>query len=375
MVRAPERERKGRRVHSGGCLAAYTLWKEGQGSMEEKVKLKDIAERLGVSIVAVSKALNDKDGISDKLKEKVRQVALEMGYETAVMRNRLNRSAASILVIVARNALSDINMTQSFYLGFFEKLSEEFLTYRYLTQLFVLEKEDEGALKKPDLLDKCDNVAGAIFLGECAADYVSAARGWGIPLLLVDFYLKTLPVGAVVTDNISASYDITKLLLEKGHREIAFVGRVNATTSIRDRYVGYYKAMLEYNCAVREEWSIVDRTEDGIYISIELPEKLPTAFVCNSDRAAYETVRKLRERGLRVPEDVSVVGFDDDVFSKVCNPPLSTVAVNVSEITKTAAGRMVALVRGLTREVSCAVVPGTLIFRESVGEAHGGKEG
>ena len=93
--------------------------------MEEKVKLKDIAERLGVSIVAVSKALNDKDGISDKLKEKVRQVALEMGYETAVMRNRLNRSAASILVIVARNALSDINMTQSFYLGFFEKLSEE----------------------------------------------------------------------------------------------------------------------------------------------------------------------------------------------------------------------------------------------------------
>ena len=60
-----------------------------------------------------------------------------------------------------------------------------------------MEKEDEGALKKPDVLDKCDNVAGAIFLGECAADYVSAARGWGIPLLLVDFYLKSLPVGAV----------------------------------------------------------------------------------------------------------------------------------------------------------------------------------
>ena len=180
-------------MHSGGCLAAYTLWKEGQGSMEEKVKLKDIAERLGVSIVAVSKALNDKDGISDKLKEKVRQVALEMGYETAVMRNRLNRSAASILVIVARNALSDINMTQSFYLGFFEKLSEEFLTYRYLTQLFVLEKEDEGALKKPDLLDKCDNVAGAIFLGECAADYVSAARVDGAGTVRI-FLTIVLPV-------------------------------------------------------------------------------------------------------------------------------------------------------------------------------------
>ena len=343
--------------------------------MEERVKLKDIAQTLGVSIVAVSKALNNKDGISENLKHKVRQTALEMGYEPTVMQSRLSRSAQSILVIVAKNALSDVNMTQSFYLGFFEKLSEEFLTYRYLTQLFVLEKEDETNLKKPEVLDKCDNVAGVIFLGECAADYVSVARGWGIPLLLVDFYLNSLPIGAVVTDNINASYDITKFLLEKGHREIAFVGRINATTSIRDRYLGYYKAMLEYDCAVREEWSIVDRTEDGIYISIDLPERLPTAFVCNSDRAAYATVRKLRERGLRVPEDVSVVGFDDDIFSKVCNPPLSTVAVDVNGITKTAAGRMVALVRGQTCEVSCAVVPGTLIFRESVGEARGCKEG
>ena len=75
----------------------------------------------------------------------------------------------------------------------FEKLSEEFLTYRYLTQLFVLEKEDEGALKKPDLLDKCDNVAGAIFLGECAADYVSAARVDGAGTVRI-FLTIVLPV-------------------------------------------------------------------------------------------------------------------------------------------------------------------------------------
>lgn len=336
--------------------------------MEEKVKLKDIAEKLGVSIVAVSKALNDKDGIGEALKARVKKTALEMGYETAVMRDKLKRSAASVLVIIGKNALSDINMTQAFYLGFFEKLSQNLLKYGYLTQLYVLGKEEERENKRPEVFDKCDNVVGAAFLGECSKDYVRSAEGWGVALILIDFYHKNIPVGAVVTDNISASYDMTKLLLKKGHREIGFVGRINATTSIRDRYLGFYKAMLEYDCKIKEEWIISDRTEDGIYTSITLPEKLPTAFVCNSDRAAYETVKKIKACGLSVPEEMSVVGFDNDVFSKVCEPPLSTVAVNVDEITATAAKRLVALIRGLTNENSCAVVRGKLILRSSIKE-------
>ena len=90
--------------------------------------------------------------------------------------------------------------------------------------------------------------------------------------------------------------------------------------------------------------------------------------MCNSDRAAYETVKKIKARGLSLPEEMSVVGFDNDVFSKVCEPPLSTVAVNVDEITATAAKRLVALIRGLTNENSCAVVRGKLILRSSIKE-------
>ena len=334
----------------------------------EKVKLKDIAERLGVSIVAVSKALNGKDGIGAELKEKVKATALEMGYETAVMRNKISHSASSMLVIVAKNALSDINMTQSFYLGFYEKLSGYFWKYGYLTQLYVLEKEEERNLAVPGVFSKCNNIAGVVFLGETSVEYVTSALQWGVPLLQVDFYHKNIDVGAVVTDNISASYDITKLLLERGHRKIGFIGKINATTSIRDRYLGYYKAMLEYDCKINSDWVIGDRTEDGIYTSIVLPETLPTAFVCNSDRAAFETVRQIKKRGLKVPEDISIVGFDNDVFSKVCEPPLSTVAVDVEGITLTAVKRLTALARGFTSESSCAVVRGTLIQRSSIAE-------
>lgn len=334
----------------------------------EKVKLKDIAERLGVSIVAVSKALNGKDGIGAELKEKVKATALEMGYETAVMRNKIKLTVSTMLVIVAKNALSDINMTQAFYLGFYEKLSGHFWEYGYLTQLYVLEKEEERKLIKPGVFSKCNNIVGVVFLGETTAEYVTSALHWGVPLLQVDFYHKNLQVGAVITDNVNASYDITKLLLERGHRKIGFIGKINATTSIRDRYLGFYKAMLEYDCKINSEWVIGDRTEDGIYTSIHLPEQLPTAFVCNSDRAAFETVRQIKKRGLKVPQDISVAGFDNDVFSKVCEPPLSTVAVDVETITQTAVKRMVALARGFTSEVSCAVVRGTIIQRGSIAE-------
>lgn len=336
--------------------------------MKEKVKLKDIAEKLGVSIVAVSKALNDKDGIGEALKEKVKKTALEMGYETAVMRNKIKRSAGSILIILAKNALSDINMTQGFYLGFFEKLSQKFSEYGYLTQLYVLPKEKENESEQPDVFTKCDNIVGVAFLGECSAKYVENAMKWGVPVILIDFYVRNLPIAAVVTDNINASYDLTKLLIQRGHREIGFVGRINATSSIRDRYLGFYKAMLKYNCSIKKEWLIEDRTEDGIYTSVCLPENLPTAFVCNSDRAAYETVKKIKERGLKVPNDISVVGFDNDVFSKVCEPQLTTVAVNVDDITMTAAKRLVAQIRQVMTDTSCAVIRGKLIERNSVAE-------
>lgn len=80
---------------------------------------------------------------------------------------------------------------------------------------------------------------------------------------------------------------------------------------ILDRAMGYYKCMLKYKKKIRDKWYISDRTEDGQYIYLELPAKMPTAFICNNDTIAHNLKNQLEQKGYRVPEDISIVGFDN----------------------------------------------------------------
>ena len=99
--------------------------------------------------------------------------------------------------------------------------------------------------------------------------------------------------------------------------------------------------MLEEGISPKNEWRIPDRSEEGIAIPLLLPEKLPTAFVCNCDATAFKLVQTLKERGIRVPEDISVTGFDDSIYAQLCSPPLTTVAVDTDAIARLAAKRMI----------------------------------
>ena len=99
--------------------------------------------------------------------------------------------------------------------------------------------------------------------------------------------------------------------------------------------------MLEEGISPKNEWRIPDRSEEGIAIPLLLPEKLPTAFVCNCDATAFKLVQALKERGICVPEDVSVTGFDDSIYAQLCSPSLTTVAVDTDAIARLAAKRMI----------------------------------
>ena len=328
----------------------------------EKVKLKDIAELLDVSIVAVSKALNDKEGISAELRARVKETALQLGYESVVLKHKSTLIAKTVVVVLDETVLSSINMTQAFYLEFFKNISAVLQKNNYFTQLILLNGDDQS-LKAAI---KNSNVAGVIFLGEISRNYIIRVQNASLPIILVDFYDKNVDAHSVVTDNLSGSYELTRLLIKKGHSKIGFVGRVNATSSIRDRYMGFYKAMVKNNYGVKDEWIINDRTEKNVYIDIELPQELPTAFVCNSDRAAYGVINELKKRGKRVPEDISVVGFDNDIFALVSQPKLTTIAVNSEQMSAKAVELLLALINNVEFSNNCYAIAGKLIERDSV---------
>src|SRR5690625_2282869 len=331
--------------------------------MKKNITLKDIAEKLNVSSVTVSKALNDKEGVSEELREKIKEVAESMGY-------RMNAAAKSMrygysynigVIIPERFA----GLAQSFYLRMYQYISMALERYDYsgIMHLLTGTDEDNNCLPKIYYEKKID---GFIVLGQTKKEYLQTIKNTDIPIVFLDFYDEYDDINSVITDNFFGAYELTNYLIRKGHENIRFIGNLYSTSSIQDRFYVYYKSLLEHKLNVDQEKIVNDRDEKGTYIDIKLPEKLPTAFVCNCDHVAHNLIRKLKEMGYRVPEDCSVVGFDNDIYATITTPNLTTVEVDVEEMANTAVRFIVGKLKDPTINHGRVSIKGNIIYRDSV---------
>ncbi len=187
-----------------------------------------------------------------------------------------------------------------------------------------------------------------------------------LPKLFLDFYDEHAAIDSIVTDNFYGAYEITNYLIQCGHRDIAYVGNIYSTSSIQDRYLGYYKSLLEHGMVFEDRLLLNDRDEHGKYIDIVFPEKMPTAFVCNCDQVAYILCERLNAMGYRVPDDCSVVGFDNDVYATLSTPQLTTVEVDIEQMARTAVKTIMDKVANPSRHIGRVLVHGKIIYRDSV---------
>ncbi|EES73709.1 transcriptional regulator, LacI family [Paenibacillus sp. oral taxon 786 str. D14] len=331
--------------------------------MKRNITMKDIADKLGVSSVTVSKALNDKEGVSDSLKLKIKKVASEMGY-------RFNSAAKSIKDGLSYNIGVMIpqrftGLRESFYLQVYQQIAIQLDHYGYFGILNILSSEDEEQLNFPRVYSE-NKVDGIIILGQVSKKYIETVQNMELPKLFLDFYDEHAAIDSIVTDNFYGAYEITNYLIRCGHREIAYVGNVYSTSSIQDRFLGYYKSLLEHGLKFNERYLINDRDEHGTYIDIELPEQMPTAFVCNCDQVAYLLGERLTSMGYRIPDDCSIVGFDNDVYATLANPPLTTVEVDIEQMARSAVKAIMDKVSNPHRRIGRMLVHGKIIYRDSV---------
>ncbi|MFU0799663.1 MAG: LacI family DNA-binding transcriptional regulator [Xylanivirga thermophila] len=331
--------------------------------MSQRVTMKDIADRLGVSNVTVSKALNDKEGVSEELRTKIKKTANEMGY-------RYNTAAKSIRkgynynigVVVAEKFTNDV---QSFYFKFYHHISKILENYQYFGMLHILTYAEERELMLPKMYNEM-KVDGLIILGQISKAYIEILKEVDVPVVFLDFYDEHGEFDCVISDNFYSTYEITNYLINKGHTKIAFVGNIYATSSIQDRFLGYYKSLLEHGMQLDKEYIISDRDNDGKLIDLSIPKNLPTAFVCNCDRIAYNLAKKLNEQGYRIPEDCSIVGFDNDIFSTLSDLKLTTVEVNMKEMAETAIKIIMSKVQDSNKKYGRVSIKGKIIYRDSV---------
>ena len=331
----------------------------------KKVRLSDIAEKLGVSTVTVSKAIADKEGVSDELRDKIKMLAAEMGYRQKSSRiagYRGENSTGNIGIVIPSRFFE---RSTSFYWNLYNALSKELIANGYYAIMEQLDTKDEQDLVLPHCVqDK--KVDGVIILGQVSNEYAHFFMKHYSNFIFLDFYIGDENADSVTTDNFYSEYLMTGYLISLGHRDIRYVGNFNATTSITDRFMGFMKAMLENNLPVDFKDIIKDRDESGLYYPIELPEKMPTAFVCNCDDTAAKLISVLKEHNYRVPEDISVVGFDNFLSAGTISPALTTVAVDPSSTARATVELIIKKITGQPYNHGHTVIGGKLIIRESV---------
>jgi LacI family transcriptional regulator len=328
----------------------------------KSVTMSDIAKDMGVSTVTVSKAITGKDGVSKEVREKILKRAAEMGYtytkglkENGVLRQY------NIGVLVGGNFMSN----DAFYSNLYQRIVMELTAQGHFGILEIVPKEAERQTVLPNVLVN-RKVDGIIILGQMSREYIEMIETTQVPIIFMDFELEDKQEDSIISDGVYGACMMTRYLISKGHKNIGFIGSCLATSSILDRYMGFCKAMLQAGLPVRQEWVIPDRDEDGVYVSPEFPEEMPTAFMCNCDEVAFHVINELKEQGYSVPEDISVVGFDNYIYAELSQPKITTFGIEIDAMVKGAVNAIVRKLGDPDYSAGRMVVSGQVYERESV---------
>ena len=338
--------------------------------MAKAVKLADIAAILNVSTVTVSKALSDQKGVSEEMRVKIKKLAQEMGYRSpSASKIMKTRKSYNIGVLISDRYF---DQHDCFYCQMYPEVATRAVSKECFTMLEILSQDNEQNVEMPKLLQE-NKVDGLIIIGLLKEAYLSAIEQYcKVPLVCLDFYDRRHECDSVVTDNFYGMYKLTNYLFDMGHTQIASVGSLLYSNSITDRYFGYCKSLLEHGIAVREDWIIEDRDMDtgdqGKIMDFEfhLPEEMPTAFACNCDLTAGMLVTELEKKGYRVPEDISVIGFDNYLYTGVCKLGITTYEVDIKEMARKTLNNLLKKMTGEHYKQGITIVEGHMVLKESV---------
>lgn len=331
-----------------------------------RVRLVDIAEKVGVSSVTVHNALSGQKGVSDEMRERILKAAKEMGYkQDAPIRKKEPGAQAfwKIGVIIAENYLAHYS---TYYWKMYQELSLIATEKQCYTTIEVLKKEAEKkTLELPRIVTN-NGIDGLIIIGEIDKGYVRhLKKSLQKPIVFLDFYDNEIARDAVIADNFQGMYQMTELLFAQGFREIGFIGSIYATSSIMDRYCGFLKSVMQHRIQVPEEWVIGDRDELG-QVGFELPNRLPQAFACNCDLVAGILISKLKEQGYRIPEDISVTGFDNFLQPGFADMRITTYEINTKTMAKAAVDKILKQLKNPDRGRGLEIISGRVLWKNSV---------
>ena len=298
-----------------------------------KITMKDIAQKLNVSINAVSIALNDKPGVSDEMRLQILRTADEMGYINQKKQYLSIFSKTNICVLMQ----SYYANTGHFYPIVLCSIVEQAKKFGYFSILNYFEDND---FHMPEcIIDR--KVAGVLVVGKISDTHLRSLKKVGIPVVLVDFTSLGDPCDCVLTHNRQGGYMLTDYVALRGYKTIGFFGDLDYSFSFQDRFMGYKQALIQNQIvntknidSYIEKYSFLHNIEKYILANqtteiekILKSKELPDVLICANDSNAFAVISALKDMGLRIPEDIGVTGFDDTPLCEKANPQITTVQV------------------------------------------------
>jgi len=334
-----------------------------EGYIKPKPSVKTISEITGFSPATVSNALNNKRGVKKETSGKIFDVAKQLGYINSLDANRIR-------FIIYRQPGSDFTESPSLprvvrgaksvcdEAGF-----EIAITYLNIRSISYRQELD-------DILN--DRTHGVIIMGsEVEESEIDKFKEANLPLVLIDYWSNDMELECLINNGKDSVRRIVEYLSGKGHIKIGYLRAEIRSYPFREREESLRENLIKAGCPLSEKYICnVGVCTDSSYESVKQwlaanPE-LPTAFFADNDIIAMGAIRAMKEAGISLPKDVSIIGFDDIPMSELITPRLTTIRVNMELLGEIAANKIISTIKDPFRPKSKIMLATAFVERDSV---------
>jgi DNA-binding LacI/PurR family transcriptional regulator len=327
-------------------------------TLAKQVSIKDIARMAGVTHSTVSRALRNSPLVSRETVERIQRIAGEAGYRTsAAARSLVTRRSDTIGVVVT-------NIADPFVAGVVSGIEETADQHGLSVFLANSNAEPEREVRVARKFEERRVDGIIVTASRVGAQYIPLLSHMQVPIVLLNNQHPSQFAHSVMIANV----DATRHLIGLGHRRIAYLGDRYGHQSDTERFSGYRQALEEAGLPFEPELVThgdgkPEGAEAAVTDLLASPQP-PTAVFCYNDMSALGAMRQIRNHGLRIPSDISVVGFDDLYISQYLDPPLTTVRQPMRQMGRMAMETLLKIFAGAGSGHDLKV-PGELIVRQS----------
>ncbi len=336
--------------------------------LAQEITIFDVAEKAGVSHSTVSRVLNNKSNVSAETRERVQRAMEQLGYVGNIHARRLAGGSSRVIGLLVDHL--NTGYTDELIRGIDDALEAH--NYNLMLYTTHRKKTKEVAYVTKMTHDFAEGLILIVPRNEKA--YLDTLRQRKFPHVLIDYQGYNRYVPSIITTNKKGGYDATSYLIEAGHRRIGFITGDMAYGCALERLAGYQAALEEYGIAfnpelVREGSFLQPQGYQCAQSLLSLPEP-PTALFVSNDGMAFGAMEAARELGFRIPDDLSIIGFDDVPQAAHVHPPLTTVRQPLEEMGRSAVSLLMKYIANPNAEIERVELSTSLIVRESCRVLH-----